>query len=120
MRSLVLYRELVVAINRLAPSDLTQWVRFVEGTARMSLRCWPPRPGHRRAGNRMGLSHDLWSRQGRVRCVCHADRRIAAIAPSVETPRERTDPFDATASQDQRHPGAGGLVGSGAVEDDVP
>ena len=54
----------------------------------------------------MGLSDDLWSRQGRVRCVCHADRRIAAIAPSVETPRERTDPFDATASQDQRHPGA--------------
>jgi hypothetical protein len=42
---------------------------------------------------------DLWSGQGRVRCVCHADRRIAAIAPSMEAAGQRTDPFDATASQ---------------------
>ena len=47
--------------------------------------------------------HDLWSGQDRVRCVCHADRRIAAIAPSLEAAGQRTDPFDAAASQDQRH-----------------
>jgi hypothetical protein len=64
--------------------------------------------------------HHLGSGQDRVRYVCHADRRIAAIAPSLEAAGQRTDPFDAAASQDQRHPGAGGLVGSGAVENDVP
>lgn len=44
--------------------------------------------------------YKLWSGQGRVRCVCHADRGIAAIAPSVEAAGQRTDPFDATSSQD--------------------
>jgi hypothetical protein len=30
------------------------------------------------------LVQDLWSRQGRVRCVCHADRQVAAIVPQVQ------------------------------------
>ena len=44
--------------------------------------------------------HELWRGQGRVRRVCHADRGIAALAPSVEAASQRTDPFDATSSED--------------------
>jgi hypothetical protein len=45
--------------------------------------------------------------------------REALREPSVETARQRSHPLDAPPPQDQRHPGAAGLVGSGAVENDV-
>ena len=43
----------------------------------------------------------------------------ARLGPRAKAPRERTDALDAAAPQKQRHPGAGGLVRSRAVEDHV-
>lgn len=45
--------------------------------------------------------------------------RKAVPAPGVEAAGERTDAPDAAAPEEQRHPGAGGLVRSGAVEDEL-
>ena len=43
----------------------------------------------------------------------------ALRTPPVQAARQRAHPLDAPAPQDQRHPGAAGFVGSGAVQDDV-
>ena len=40
----------------------------------------------------------------------------ARLSPRVKAPGKRTDALDAAAPQKQRHPGAGGLVRSRAVE----
>jgi hypothetical protein len=57
---------------------------------------------------------DLPGGDGRER-----DERIATITPRVEAAGERPHALDAATSQEQRHPGARRLVGSGAIEDDV-
>src|SRR5213594_3390299 len=48
------------------------------------------------------------------------DQRIAALAPTVETIGERSYALDAATPQEQRHPGAGRFIGSGAIEDGLP
>src|SRR5260370_41137161 len=45
--------------------------------------------------------------------------REAELAPRGKTAGERADAFDAALSEKRRHTGAGGFVGSSAVEDDV-
>ena len=45
--------------------------------------------------------------------------RISVFEPGAETASQGTNPVDAATLQHQRHPGAGGFVGSGAVEDDL-
>lgn len=47
-------------------------------------------------------------------------QRKSAAAPGLHTACQRAHPGDALAPQEQRHPGAAGLVGSGAVEHDFP
>ncbi len=44
----------------------------------------------------------------------------AALAPGLQTAGQRAHPRDAVPSQEERHTGAGRLVGSGAVENDIP
>jgi hypothetical protein len=45
-------------------------------------------------------------------------QRIAAFAPGVEAALQGADAFDAFFSEEQRHTGAGGFVGSSTVEND--
>ena len=47
-------------------------------------------------------------------------QRIAEIAPGAEAAGQRAHPLDTVPPEEQRHPGAGRLAGSGAVEDDLP
>lgn len=44
----------------------------------------------------------------------------AALAPAVQAAGEGPNPGDPPAPQQERHTGAAGLVGSRAVEDDIP
>src|SRR5687767_493179 len=46
-------------------------------------------------------------------------QRIATVAPAAVAAGQRPHTLDATTSEEQRHPGARRLVGSGAVQDDV-
>src|SRR5262249_58799565 len=63
--------------------------------------------------------------RARDRAVCALDdggecgHGIGEDAPGVEATGERPHPLDAATSEEQRHPGARGLVGSGAIERDV-
>src|SRR4029077_4384323 len=45
-------------------------------------------------------------------------QRIATFAPGIQTTLQGADAFDAFFSEEQRHTGAGGFVGSSTVEDD--
>ncbi len=46
--------------------------------------------------------------------------REAAIPPSLDAPQEGSHVLDAPTSQGERRPGAARLVGSAAVENDLP
>jgi len=45
--------------------------------------------------------------------------REALLTPTVKPAGERSDPRDATPPEKQRHTGARGFIGSGAVQDDI-
>ena len=47
-------------------------------------------------------------------------QRVAALPPSIKPTQQRAYASDPLASEEQRHTGAGGFAGSGAVEHDVP
>ena len=44
---------------------------------------------------------------------------VAEVLPGPVATGQRTHALDAVTLEEQRHPGAGGLVGSGAVEHDL-
>src|SRR5262249_27219428 len=46
------------------------------------------------------------------------DHRVSTISPRVEAAGEGTHVLDATTLEQERHPGAGGFTGSGAIEYD--
>jgi hypothetical protein len=48
-----------------------------------------------------------------------SDQRIAAFPPGAETALQRTNALDALFSEEQRHTGARGFVGSSTVENDL-
>src|SRR5712691_261984 len=58
----------------------------------------------------------VWPRR---RVAFSRGKREAELAPSGKSSSQRTDAFDAALSEEQRHTGAGGFVGSSTVEDDV-
>lgn len=55
----------------------------------------------------------------RVACLSASGERETPLAPSLEASSERPNPRYASLPEEQRHPGAGGFVGSSAVEDDL-
>ena len=67
-----------------------------------------------------GLSNGRWySVLCRRRIGFARGEREAELAPGGKAAGERADAFDAALSEEQRHTGAGGFVGSSTVEDDV-
>src|SRR5262245_62983143 len=78
-------------------------------------------------GASMASRYQLRSALGRgrgqpLRCLRdggQSGHRVAVVAPGPESAGEGPHPLDAATSQDQRHTGARGFVGSGAVEDDL-
>ncbi len=79
------------------------WIRAVPSTPPLRL----PRARH-------PLSKDI-----RVETVRLRYQRKSHFAPGIEPALEGSNPLDASPSQKQRRPGAGGLIGSSTVEDDV-
>ena len=76
----------------------------------------PARPPHRApAGDLSG------SDGGSVSDRLKGERfqRKAALTPSVQPTGQRPDPGDASALEQQRHPGAGRLIGSTTIDDHV-
>src|SRR5262245_61987683 len=64
------------------------------------------------------IGSDIPASAGRRRQI-QGRQRVTEVTPAIVAAGERPHTLDATTSEEQRHPGARGFVGSGAVEHDV-